>query len=464
MSESPKIGVTNPSSEAAASTSPRDLSRKEFLGSSVAAGAAFTIVPRHVLGKGYRAPSDTVNVAHIGVGGMGGADVNGMSGENIYALCDVDWKSARESFSNHPTAKQYKDFRRMLETDGANIDAVVVSTPDHTHAVASVMALQMGIPVRTQKPLARTIHEVRAMASAAQTAGVPTQMGNQGHAGDGHRLIREWVEGGLIGDVREVHFWTNRPIWPQAIDRPTEMHHVPAHFDWDLWLGPAHDRPYHPAYAPFRWRGWWDFGTGAFGDMACHIMDASYETLGLRYPSRVEVESTRHYEETGPKSARVDFHFPARNGRSEVKLVWRDGGLHPPAPVEFEDGTLWPPSEDGGQLWLGDKGRLLAGTYGQDPRLLDAELAAEVKANPLDEKYPRLESVYQEFIDAVKGGPEPGSNFPGYAAPFTEMILLGNLAVRMGKTLDVNPETGAITNVTVPAEFVNPTYRAGWTL
>lgn len=395
---------------------------------------------------------------------MGGADVNGMSGENIYALCDVDSRSARQAFRDHPNAKRYVDFRRMLESDGSNIDAVVVSTPDHTHAVASIMAMRMGIPVRTQKPLARTIAEVRAMADVARETGVATQMGNQGHAGEGHRLIREWVEADLIGEVSEVHFWTNRPVWPQAIDRPTEMHHVPAHFDWDLWLGPAHHRPYHPAYAPFRWRGWWDFGTGAFGDMACHIMDAAYWTLGLTFPSRVEVETTRLFEETGPRSARVDFHFPARNGRREVKLVWRDGGLHAPAPQEFEDGMLWPPSEDGGQLWMGSKGRLIAGTYGQNPRLLDDELAAEVEANPIDETYPRLESVYQEFIDACKDGPEAGSNFPGYAAPFTEMILLGNLAVRMGKSLDVNPETGAITNVTPPNEFVNPTYRAGWTL
>lgn len=448
--------------------STNDPTRRDFLETSAkagAAGATFSIVPANVLGgPRHRAPSDILNVACIGVGGMGQSDVDGMSSENIYALCDVDWNSAKGSFTEYPDAKRYKDFRVMLEENRDDIDAVLVSTPDHTHAVASVMALKMGIPVRTQKPLARTIHEVRAMAAAASAAGVPTQMGNQGHAGEGHRLIREWVDAGLIGTVREVHMWTNRPIWPQAIRRPTEMHHPPEYLDWDLWLGPAADRPYHPAYAPFRWRGWWDFGTGAFGDMACHIMDAAYWTMGLRFPSRVEVETTELYAETGPRAARVDFFFPAEGRRPDVRLVWRDGGLHPPAPIEFEDGLTWPPSEDGGQLWLGDDGRLIAGTYGQNPRLLDPAKAAEVKENPLEERFPRLENVYQEFIDAVKGGPQPGSNFPGYAAPFTEMILLGNLAVRMGKPLDVNPRSGDITNITVPDEFIRPTYREGWTL
>lgn len=442
---------------------PRSPSRRDFLGDVAKAGLAFTIVPRHVLGRGYRAPSDTLNIACIGVGGMGRSDVRGISDENVYALCDVDWKSARESFTNYPEAKRYRDFREMLERDTANIDAVTVSTPDHTHAVAAVMALEMGKPVYCQKPLARTIHEVRAMAEAARAAGVATQMGNQGHAGEGIRKIREWVEAGLIGTVREVQFWTNRPIWPQGIERPTEMHHVPQHLDWDLWLGPAPERPYHPAYAPFRWRGWWDFGTGAFGDMACHIMDAAYWTLGLGYPSRVEVETSTLFAETAPETSRVDFTFPARGSRPEVTLVWRDGGLHPPTPPEL-DAMVWPPAEDGGQLWIGDDGKLIAGTYGQSPRLLDEAKQAEVDASPLPEEYPRVEGVYEEWIGACKGGPAPGSSFAEYASPFTEMILLGNLAVRMGRTLEVDPDTGAIQNVEVPDEYVRPTYREGWSL
>ncbi|MCA9737769.1 MAG: Gfo/Idh/MocA family oxidoreductase [Gemmatimonadota bacterium] len=438
-------------------------SRREFLGDVGLAGAAFTIVPGHVLGgRGRTAPSDTLNVACIGVGGMGASDVRGMRGENIYALCDVDTKSARESVQAFPGAKFYRDFREMLDREAGSIDAVTVSTPDHTHAVAAIAALRAGKPVYCQKPLARTIGEVRAMADAARQAGVPTVMGNQGHAGEGIRLIREWVDAGLIGTVREVHFWTNRPIWPQAIERPTEMHHVPAHLDWDLWLGPAADRPYHPAYAPFRWRGWWDFGTGAFGDMACHIMDAAYWTLGLRYPARVDVESTAVFDETGPRASRVDFAFPAREGRPAVTLVWRDGGLLPPAPPEVAERSAWPPAEDGGQLWIGSEGKLIAGTYGQEPRLLDPARRAQVEAEPLPQRFPRLESVYAEFAAAVKGGPEPGSNFPGYAAPFTEMILLGNLAVRMGRSLEVEPETGRITNVEVPRAWVQPDYRAGW--
>lgn len=439
--------------------------RREFLGDAGKAGFAFTIVPRHVLGGvGYRAPSDTLNVACIGVGGMGASDVRNMGSENIHALCDVDWHAARESFNAFPQAKRYKDFREMLDREGSSIDAVTVTTPDHTHAVAAITALRMGKPVYCQKPLARTIGEVRAMAGAARQAGVPTVMGNQGHAGDGIRLIREWVDAGLIGTVREVRCWTNRPIWPQAIERPTEMHHVPAHLDWDLWLGPAAERPYHPAYAPFRWRGWWDFGTGAFGDMACHIMDAAYWTLGLKYPSKVDVETSTPFEETAPRASRVEFSFPARGGRPAVKLVWSDGGLVPARPPEMDDTVRWPPSDDGGQLWIGDEGRLLAGTYGQDPVLLDPDRKAQVEAHPVEQKFPRLESVHAEFIAAVKGGPQPGSNFPGYAAPFTGMILLGNLAVRLGRTLEVNPDTGTITNLSVPDEYVRPTYRSGWAL
>ncbi len=442
----------------------KPVSRRRFVRQATQAAAAFTIVPRHVLGRGYRAPSDVLNVACIGVGGMGRNDVRGMSGENIYALCDVDWKMAEDAFAAHPKAKRYRDYREMLDKEKEHLDAVTVSTPDHSHAPAAMLAMKLGKHTYVQKPLARLIGEVRALEEAARKYRVATQMGNQGHAREGTRLIREWVEAGAIGTVKEVHCWTDRPIWPQAIERPLEDYHVPPWLDWNLWLGPAPERPYHPAYAPFKWRGWWDFGTGALGDMACHIMDAAFWTLDLRYPRRIEVEYTTLYDETAPKASRITYTFPPRGSRGEVKLVWRDGGLWPPCPEEIGDLALWPPSHDGGQLWIGTDGKLVAGTYGDEPRLLDPERQREITASPPPQKYPRTEGVYAEWIAAAKGGPPAGSAFDTHAGPLTEMVLLGNLAIRTGRTLELNPETGEVTNVKIPEEYLMPRYRAGFSL
>jgi predicted dehydrogenase len=447
--------------------SPSPISRRSFVTDLTKAAAVFTIVPRHVLGRGYRAPSDTLNVACVGVGGMGRTDVTGMAIENIYALCDVDWKQGGDSMATYPKAKRYRDFREMLATDGKNIDAVTVSTPDHTHTVIAMAALKAGKHVYCQKPLARTIGEVRAlMAESARRPKQATQMGNQGHAADGTRQIREWYEAGVLGNVREVHLWTNRPIWPQAIDRPTEMHVPPPTLSWDLWLGPAPERPYHPAYAPFRWRGWWDFGTGALGDIACHSMDAAFWTLGFKYPSRIEAESTPVFPETAPRSSRIVYTFPARASRPEVTVVWRDGSLLPPRPRG--DGIFsiqWPPYEDGGQLWIGSNGQqLVCGMYGQNPRLLDEKRNEELKTNPPPVKYPRLKSVYQEWVDACKAGRQPGSSFVEHSGPLTQMVLLGNLAVRTGKAIEVNPDTGDVRTPGVPPEYITPVYRKGWSL
>jgi predicted dehydrogenase len=396
---------------------------------------------------------------------MGRNDVRGMAGETIYALCDVDWKAAEESFGTHPQARRYRDFREMLARDAANIDVVTVSTPDHTHAVAVMAALRAGKHVYCQKPLARTLGEVRAIeAESARRPRQATQMGNQGHAGDGTRQIREWIEAGAIGAVREVHYWTDRPIWPQAIDRPTEMHTPPAALDWDLWLGPAAQRPYHPAYAPFRWRGWWDFGTGALGDIACHAMDAAFWVLGLKYPTRIEVESTPPFAETAPRSSRIVYHFPALGQRGPVTCVWRDGSLRPPRPPEVDAAAAWPPWNDGGQLWIGDEGKLVANMYGQNPRLLDSRRDTEIRANPPAVKYPRVENVYAEWIAACKAGTQGGSSFGGHAGPLTEMVLLGNFAVRAGRNIDLDPETGAVKTAGIPPEWITPAYRTGWQL
>jgi len=440
------------------------ISRRDAVRDLATAAAAFTIVPRHVLGRGYRAPSDTLNVACIGVGGMGYNDVKGMSIENIVVLCDVDDRSAERAYREWPSAKRYKDFREMLEKE-RGIDAVTVTTPDHVHAAAAMMALRAGKHVYCQKPLARTVGEVRALkAEAARRPKQATQMGNQGHAAEGVRQLREWIEAGAIGTVQRVECWTNRPIWPQGINRPTEMHNVPPTLAWNLWLGPAAERPYHPGYAPFSWRGWWDFGTGAMGDMACHIMDGAFWVLGLKYPSKVIPESTMLYAETAPKSSRIRYEFPSRNGRPAVTVTWRDGGIYPPRPEEYGTERAWPPDIEGGSLWVGDKGTLVAGTYGGDPQLCDAKKHAELKANPPAVKYPRTEGVYKEWIAAIKNGGQPGSNFAGHAGPLTEMIVLGNLAVRAGRTVELDPESGAIQTPGIPNEWMNPVYRTGWSV
>ena len=442
--------------------STKRISRRSFVERAAAAGA-FTIVPRHVLGRGFTAPSDKLSIACIGCGGKGRSDIDGVAGETIYALCDVDDHSAQDAYEHYPQAKRFKDYREMLDKEGAHIDAVTVSTPDHSHAAAAILAMKKGKHVFCQKPLARTLAEVRAMAATARQTRVATVMGNQGHAQDGTRQIREWVEAGAIGAVKEVHWWTNRPIWPQAIDRPLQEYYVPSWMDWNLWLGPAPERPYHPSYAPFNWRGWWDFGTGALGDMACHIMDAAYWSLGLKYPARVIPESTQLFTETAPKSSRIQFEFPARGGRGPILAVWSDGGLYPPRPFDWPKAISWPP-DSSGQLWIGETATLVAGTYGEDPQLSDPAKQQALAAGPPAVKYPRTQGVYAEWLAACKGGAPAGSNFIEHAGPLTEMILLGNLAVRSGQTIELNPETGVTANTTVPEDFVKPTYRAGWSM
>ena len=439
------------------------ISRRSFVNEAATTGLAFTIVPAHVLGKRHRPPSDKLNIACIGAGGMGATDVRGMGAiENIYALCDVDARNAQESFNNFPKAKKFKDYREMLDKEGKSIDAVTVTIPDHSHAMAATTALKAGKHVYCQKPLTRTIWEARSLAQeAARRPKQATQMGNQGHAGEGTRQIREWIEAGAIGPVRTVELWTNRPIWPQGILRPTEMHHVPTTMEWDLWLGPAPARPYHPAYAPFNWRGWWDFGTGALGDMACHIMDAAFWTLQLRYPTRITAETSQLFTETAPRASRITYEFPASGNRPAVTVVWRDGNLVPPRPADWPLDRQWP-FDSSGQLWIGDHGTLVAGTYGENPRLSDDKKHAELVANPPAQKYPRVKNVYVEWTDAIRAGTQPGSNFPGHAAPLTEMVLLGNLALKLGR-VEMNPATGAFVS-SVPDELLRPTYRDGWKL
>ncbi len=462
----------------------REISRREFMGGAAAAAMAFTIVPRHVLGgAGDTPPSEKLNVAGVGVGGMGASNIDAiagyskendvvtMSGENIVALCDVDEKYAGPVFDRYPKAKKYRDFRRMLEKQ-KDIDAVVIATPDHTHAVVAMAAMQMGKHVYVQKPLTHSVYEARALTEAAHKYKVATQMGNQGHSGEGARLICEWIWDGAIGPVREVHCWTNRPVWPQGIGRPKDMPPVPSTLDWDLWLGPAPFRPYHSTYLPFNWRAWLDFGTGALGDMACHIMDPSFWALKLRYP--VSVEASHSYDvremwkrwenkETYPRASVVRYKFPARGDMPAVKLTWYDGGMLPPRPEELEQGRELPES---GTIFVGDKGKIMCETYGESPRLIPEAKMKEYKRPP--KTLPRIhggaDGHEQNWVDACKGGKPASSNFD-HSGPLTESVVMGNLAMlNPGKMLEWDGENMRVTNLPEANEHVHREYREGWTL
>lgn len=439
--------------------------RRTFVKSAAAVGAAFHIVPRHVLGRGFTAPSDMVRYAGIGIGGKGDSDVVGIAkaGASVAALVDVDWKAGRKNFGRFPDAKRFKDYRELFAEMGDQIDAVSVSTPDHSHTPATLMALRAGKAVFCQKPLTRTLGEVRLVMDAARKAGVATQMGNQGHAGEGTRIIREWYEAGAIGEIKEIHYWTNRPIWAQGMDRSPNAYNPPPTLDWNLWLGPAPARPYSPAYAPFSWRGWWDFGTGALGDIACHAMDAAFWAFDLRNPTRITPESTDLFEETAPKQSRITYEFPARGTRPAVKVVWRDGSLWPARPAELGPNDQWPVGEVGGQMWVGTEGAMIADAYGDGCRILNPKRQEQFTKSPPKIVYPRSPGVYNEWINAISGkGPAPMSNFPGHSGPLTEMVLYGCVAVRAGRAVDLTPDGKLITEVA--NDWVNPTYRDGWSL
>jgi len=439
----------------------KKMSRRDFIGGA-AAVAAFTIVPRYVLGGPRNVPpSEKLNIAAIGSGGMGGSNINACSGENIVALCDVDDKQAAGTFKKFPRARKYRDFRKMLDKEDKNIDAVIVATPDHTHAVAAMAAMKRHKHVYVQKPLTRTVYEARTLTEAARKYKVATQMGNQGHSGDGVRLICEWIWDGAIGPVREVNAWTNRPIWPQGIDRPRDKHDVPSTLDWDLWLGPAPNRPYHPCYCPFNWRGWWDFGCGALGDMACHLLDPVFSALKLGYPTSVQACATKVNKETFPLASIVRYEFPARGDMPPVKLNWYDGGMKPPRPDELEPGLRMT-----SVTFIGDKGKLMCGEYGDSPRLIPESKRKEYKRPP--KTIPRVKGGQggheQNWIDACKGGKPACSNFD-YSGPFTEAVVMGNLAMRrLGKKLLWDGKNMKVTNDDEANRYVDEPRRKGWSL
>jgi predicted dehydrogenase len=450
------------------------LSRRAFLGSSAAAGA-FMVLPRHVLGgSGQVSPNDKLNIAGIGIGGQGASDLENVSSENIVALCDVDWDYAAKTFAKYPKAKRYKDFREMLDKE-KSIDAVVVGTPDHLHAIVSITAMKAGKHVYCEKPLTRTVYEARAVAKAAREAKVATQMGNQGMAFEGNRLINEWLWDGAIGPVREAHVWSDRPThagklplwWPQGIERPTDTPPVPATLDWDLWLGPAPWRPYHPAYAPFRWRGWWDFGSGGLGDMGIHNLAPVFSALKLGAPTTIVGSSTPVFPETVPVASMVHYQFPARGDMPAVKLHWYDGGLLPERPAELEENRELD-AEDG-ILFVGDKGKMLVtGWGGEHPRLLPESRDREYKrppktlpraVGPDQERWHR-----QEWILACKTGSPTRSNFD-FAGPLTEAVLLGSVCIHNGGgELVWDSENLKFTNDPDANKYLNYEHREGWKL
>ncbi len=452
------------------------MSRRKFINSVALTGAAFSIVPRNVLGgKGYTAPSDKLNIAVIGVGGKGRSDMSTVSQtENIAALCDVDDRKMEETIRKTKEdgnmalaealekAPKYKDFRVMLEKE-KGIDAVTVSTPDHTHAVAAMAAMQLGKHVFVQKPLTHTVKEARILRAAAKKYGVITQMGNQGHAGEGIRLIREWLDDGAIGEVNKVDCWTNRPVWKTGMDRPTEIPSVPPAVDWNLWLGPAPFRPYHPDYMPWSWRAWTDFGTGALGDMGAHIFDIPYANLDLEYPTTVEASSTVFNGESWPVAEILRYQFPERNGKPPVELNWFDGGMMPPRPEELEPGRRMGDG-DGGVLYYGTKGKIMCGCYGSSPRIIPETKMREYKQPKKTIK--RSPGIHQEWVESIKNNVQATSNFE-YASKLVETMMLGNIAIRMAPkytVLDWDGEKGEFTNVPEANEYLIREYNDGWTI
>jgi hypothetical protein len=449
----------------------KTMNRRTFIQGSAAA-SSFIILPRHVLGgAGHTAPSDKLNIAGIGVGGMGLADLQDMQTENIVALCDVDWNYAARTFEAFPEARRHKDYRVMLEKQ-KDIDAVVVATPDHTHAVISMAAVKMGKHVYCEKPLTYSIKEARMLTEAAREAKVATQMGIQGHATDSIRLLCEWIWDGAIGPVREVHAFTPHPVWPQGVDRPTDTPPVPESLDWDLWLGPAPERPYHPAYHPGAWRGWWDFGTGGLGDMGCHILDHTFWAMKLGHPASVEASSSifvsqsmdwnkKRNKESYPQATIVRYRFPARDDMPPLKLVWYDGGLMPEWPEELEpDRRLG--DQYGGAVYIGDNGKIVCGSHGANGlRIIPESRMLEYERPP--RSIPRSPGHRQEWIAACKGGPPAGANFD-YAGPLTELVLVGNIALRTDKRLEWDGGNMKVTNHPEYNQYVHREYRQGWCL
>lgn len=468
-------------------------SRRKFIRNSSLSIGGIMIVPRDILGGvGYTAANDRLNLAAVGAGGKGASDIRDAAGfnrltqkskENVVALCDVSSKEAENTFKMFPKASRYEDYRAMFAEMGDKIDAVTISTPDHMHAPPAMMAMKAGKHVYVQKPLTHDVYEARMLTEAARKYDIVSQMGNQGSSGEGVRKITEWVEAGAIGEIREVHCWTNRPVWEQGMTRPEGSIAIPDYLNWDLWLGTAPKRPYHNGYQPFNWRGWWDFGTGALGDMACHIMDPAVRALKLKYPISVQAFAPKKVVnwqrvdslESPPTSSIVHYEFPERDGLPAVKLTWYDGGMMPPRPEELGDNEKMGNS-DGGVLFVGSSGKLMCDCYGANPRLLP-KAANDDFVEPSQTLTRVKEKNHQRnWIAAIRGEAEASSDFD-YAGPFSEIVLMGNLAIRSlytqekqgngmaytgtGKKLRWDGENMKITNYEPANQFVKRDYAGG---
>ncbi len=485
--------------------SPNTLSRRDFIGKTAAATAAFTIVPRHVLGgPGFTAPSDMVNVAGIGLGNQGGSDIQniatpdvpikrsmGLPGlkfyrypgikpprptggrrsdnpnqmgdaggdfkhANIYALCDVDSEYAGHIFTGYPKAKVYDDFRKMIDKE-KDLDAVVIGTPDHTHAVIASYALNAGKHVFVEKPMAKTIHEVRFLTELAAKKGLVTQMGNQGHNIEGTMQTVEWIQSGAIGPVREIHMWSNRPVWAQGpLERPAGVD-VPSNLNYDVWLGPAPEKPYSPETTHFAWRGLWDYGTGAMGDMGAHTFDAPIWALNLGMPTKIQATTSPYTNEYLPQAENVMYEFAARGDMPPVKVTWSDGGIKPFRPAELEADRRLREA-----LYIGDKGMLMHGTHGAMPELIPEDPGFTAPEQWLK----RPSSVYVDFIEAIKEGRKAANDFE-ISSKLTEIMLLTNIAVaaqQVNKTLEYDAENMKITNCEEANNYFHYEYRKGWKL
>jgi predicted dehydrogenase len=502
------------------------ISRRDFVTRAAATTAAVTIVPRHVLGRGQTPPSDRLNIAGVGVGGMGRTNLLNLGVDNnIVALCDVDWGYAGPQWvvsrleadlkreqdrvakggltpealknSEHrvaslkklagedvPKQKRYRDYRLMLEQQ-KDIDAVVVATPDHMHAAIAMAAMDLNKHVYVQKPLSWSVDEARKLARKARQTKVVTQMGNQGHSWDDGRKAVEWVQSGAIGDVSEVHVWTNRPLsyWPQGIPRPEPrrissdlrwnmngvmarlanamgIYSVPEDLEWDLFLGPAPKVEYHPVYHPFNWRGWVDWGCGALGDMGAHLLDHAYWALDLGYPTSIETVSTPFDKACFPMATKTYYEFPARGSKPPVKLTWYDGGMFPPTPPEFADGEKL--NGEGGAIMVGTRGKVIYNTYGLGSRLLPTSLHTSVGDPP--QTLPRITTSHEvNWSNACKGTGQASTPFE-YAAKLTEVMLLGVVALRAGTKIHYDAADMRVTNSREGNDLLKREYRGGWSL
>lgn len=456
------------------------MTRRGFLGGAAAA-AAFTVVPRRALGgAGNTPPSEKVNVAIIGTGGQGIVNMKQLFNEpdvRIAALCDINEESDYSMYYYGGTAglkpatelvrqkygqpcPTYRDYNQMLAEQ--DIDAVLLATPDHSHAMISLAVIAKGKHLYCEKPLCRTVYESRVVTEAARKAKVATQLGNFGHSSEDIRLACEWIWDGAIGDVHDVHSWTSTGArrWTNFTERPKETPPVPAGFDWERWLEPVPPRPYHPDYAPVRWRAWWQFGSGTIGDFACHHLDPAFWALKLdQSPSfSVEASSIGTTDETCPAGSLIYFDFPARTGMGPVRITWYEGGVMPPRPAELEEGRSL---GEHGILFIGTKGAILGGGWSRSPRIIP-ETKMRAYRQPT-KTLPRVKGHHRDWLDACKGKGDPSTHFE-YSGPLSEFVLMGNVAIRAGKKLEFDWKNMNVTNAPEANKFVKPDYREGRTI